>query len=304
MMVPVACAAIAAPVAATAVQETPASDRVVFLESGTEISFRGSDDAERWRCRIAAGEFYRSDGLGRSKVVTDGRTLWVDSTEALHAIDVETGALRWSFEFPRPAPLVHLARIVLHEDRLLLTTNQVGNPLVCLDTHKGSTSWTYPEPGPEQIGFYELAVRDGAVLVRVAATHRDRPGYVYENRAIDLRTGTRLPWPAHLSGVPGDAPDAGTRIAVSFAGEADAPTRRGDRFIGILERRESGVYALRRPRFFADGPLYVFQDDGSPDFPRLAGRRVEVRGDVITIAESQPPRYLIRPRAIIERRVP
>lgn len=272
---------------------------VVFLDNGQEILYRVGKGKELWRFKAARGEFFRSSSYGTSKVIADEERVIVDSTTSVFAVDLNTGEQQWSFDLPRPTNLVRLSNLLISGDRILLSTNQIGNPLICLEKATGKKIWSYPPKGPEQMGFYEFAVHDGKVLVRVATTRDSRKGYKYENRALELATGEPAKWPANLKKVPQREPFGGGRnIDVAFAGVTQAPVQKDDKFIGVLKRSDRGVYYLYRPRFFATGPHYRFRVSDEDEFAKLVDNKVEIRGKILSIAESAPPQYLIQALAI------
>lgn len=272
---------------------------IVFLDNGREILFRVEQGKELWRFKAGRGEFFRSSFAGTSKVIADQEQVMVSSTTSVFAVDLKTGKQKWSFDFSGPASLVRLSHLFISGDVALLSTNQIGYPLICLDKATGKKIWSYPLKGPEQLGFHELAAHDGKVLIRVAVTYDSRKGYKYENRALDLATGTPARWPAEVKMVPKRDPLGGGRnVDVAFAGETQAPVQKDDRFIGVLKRTDNGVYYLYRPRFFATGPHYHFRVSNDDEFARLVELKVEIRGKILSIAQSAPPQYLIQALAI------
>ncbi len=272
--------------------ETEPKDLTVVFVSPGEVKLLDRDGDERWLFRCDNGEFFR-DSSGQSRCSANDELLFLSTTTSVLALEIESGELRWSFDYTKPSVLAFCTEVVAADDRVFVTVNQIGAPMACLDTTDGKLLWNFPSvESEEQMGFDSTTVKDNFVLFRATISKEDGRGYDYENQALDILTGESIDWPSELTEIPKHVP--AKQIGVTFGDESSAPKQDGELFTGVISFSKTKQYHFERPAFYSGQPLYKFEDVDDGEFAELLGRKVQIRGEVISIQESQPPIITIR----------
>ncbi|MEM7454227.1 MAG: PQQ-binding-like beta-propeller repeat protein [Planctomycetota bacterium] len=277
-------------------REAEQNELTVFFVSPNQIQLLDADGDELWQFRCDNGEFFR-DNSNESRYSATDELLFLSTTTSIVAVEIASGELLWSFDYPKPSELATCSEVVAAGDRVLVSVNQIGAPMACLDTTNGELLWSFPSAdSEEQMSFQSITVKDGIVLCHATIYRKDSRGYDYENRAIDIRTGEQVEWPDGLTAIPEHV--SAREIGVFFGDAALAPVQDGELFTGVLSFSRTHQYHFDRPSFHADQPLYRF-DIGEGEYEDLLGRKVQIRGEAISIQESAPPIITVKVLEII-----
>jgi hypothetical protein len=270
------------------------------LLGSTPVSYRDGNGEELWRFKTSEGEFFR-DTLGQSISFADEDNLYLTTDSSVVAIDLKSGAQKWSYKFVKPSEFARCLNLLIAENKVVVEVNQGTAPLVCIDKESGDVDWSYPGRDAEgrSISFSSVSLRDDKLLF-VASISMKRPqhGYVIENQALDMVSGELSGWPTDLDKAP--QPTQPKTIASKFAGESGAPVQVDDLFTGVLKESkvvwkqvglrtwEKSVFNFDRPRFFTNRPMYRFQGGDEKKFEELLDTKVDIRGKVVEYMESYP----------------
>ena len=134
-----------------------------FDESGKKVSYRDDNGKELWsfelpeeRVRGRGGRrttavFTRSN-MGRTSVVVDRNFVLLTVGATVYALDLKTGKENWKHPFQRQrGGMGSLSQPVLTKDHILLSVNQAGDSLICVDRKTGKQVWScllYTSPSP------------------------------------------------------------------------------------------------------------------------------------------------------------
>jgi outer membrane protein assembly factor BamB len=162
---------------------------IVGTDDGYLVAFSTVDGTENWRYQVKGA-------VAATPVIAGPHVLFVDGSNAIYAVDRQTGAWRWQHRRDPPATfaLVGTAAPVVSDDRVFVGFSD--GMFVALGLQDGATLWSR-DLAPEQERFQDVdaqAVATGGLIYAASAA-----GGLY---AMEPDSGS-VRWHASLTGIIG-----------------------------------------------------------------------------------------------------